>query len=54
MNIEVDSLTAEALGPATERALSGTRHFSETLKKALASFVEWIDNVDVDGQQYWA
>jgi hypothetical protein len=53
MNVKADSLTVETLGPTTERALSRTRPLSEILKGALNSFVEWIDNVDVDGQQYW-
>lgn len=54
MNLEADSLTVVAVGPTTERALPETRSFSEALRNALKSFVEWIDNIDVDGQQYWA
>jgi len=54
MNMKADSLMIEVIGPTTGRAFSGTRPFLGTLKKALKSFVEWIDNVDVDGQPYWA
>jgi hypothetical protein len=54
MDMKAESVMIEVLGPATDRTISKKRPFFAALKKALKNFVEWIDNVDVDGQQYWA
>ena len=37
-----------------QEAQSKSQSFSTSLKNAVTRFVNWIDNVDVDGQEYWS
>jgi len=57
-----EALTVEAFEPAQQEAempaghdetVANRRSFSASVKKTLHRFVQWIDNVDVDGQEYW-
>ena len=37
-----------------QQVQSKSGSFSTSVKNAVTRFVNWIDNVDVDGQEYWS
>ena len=59
-----EALTVESLEPVQQEegilarqdeaeTVANPWSFSASLRKSLQRFVQWIDHVDEDGQEYW-
>jgi hypothetical protein len=48
------NLSAVAVAPREVKEEEQSGSFSASIKNAAQRFVTWIDQVDVDGQEYWS